>query len=78
MVFVWVLLFSERNNIFNQFEYKERYLRAREENIYYRKEIERLKNEYNELFTNDKNLEKFAREKYLMKRDDEDVYVIVK
>jgi len=27
--------------------------------------------------TNDKNLEKFAREKYLMKKKDEDVFVVV-
>ena len=31
-----------------------------------------------ELMTNPRNLEKFAREKYLMKKDDEDVFVIVK
>ena len=30
-----------------------------------------------ELFTNNKNLEKFAREKYYMKRDLEDVFVFV-
>ena len=31
-----------------------------------------------ELKTNPKNLEKFAREKYLMKKDNEDIFVIVK
>jgi cell division protein FtsB len=30
------------------------------------------------LFSNAKNLEKYAREKYLMKRDDEDVFIIIK
>ncbi len=30
-----------------------------------------------ELMTNSKNFEKFAREKYLMKKDNEDVFVIV-
>jgi len=30
-----------------------------------------------ELKTNPKNLEKFAREKYLMKRDNEEIFVIV-
>ena len=31
----------------------------------------------NELKTNPDNLEKFAREKYLMKKDNEDIFVIV-
>ena len=29
------------------------------------------------LFGNDRNLQRFAREKYLMKKDNEDVFVIV-
>ena len=32
----------------------------------------------NELRTNPSNLEKFAREKYLMKKDNEEIFVIVK
>ena len=32
----------------------------------------------NELRTNPANLEKFAREKYLMKKDNEEIFVIVK
>ena len=32
----------------------------------------------NELKTNPANLEKFAREKYLMKKDNEEIFVIVK
>jgi len=31
-----------------------------------------------ELSSDDKNLEKFAREEHLMKREDEDVFIIVK
>ncbi|MFN5884218.1 MAG: hypothetical protein ACK445_02655 [Bacteroidota bacterium] len=53
------------------------YNKVKAEHQYYTQEIERAKKEYNELFSNDKNLEKFAREKYLMKREDEDVYVII-
>lgn len=30
-----------------------------------------------QLKTNNKNLEKFAREQYLMKKDDEDIFIIV-
>ncbi|MDP4187093.1 MAG: septum formation initiator family protein, partial [Bacteroidota bacterium] len=31
-----------------------------------------------ELQTNNENLEKFAREQYLMKKDSEDVFILVK
>ena len=37
--------------------------------------IEKNKLEINELQNNSKSLETFAREKYLMKKDDEDVFV---
>ena len=38
--------------------------------------LEDIKKHRNQLFTDEKSLEKFAREKYLMKRDDETVFVI--
>jgi hypothetical protein len=40
-------------------------------------EIENNKKEILELQTNKESLETFAREKYLMKRDNEDVFVLV-
>ena len=45
---------------------------------YYEDKIIEAKQQKDELFTNDKNLEKFVREKYLMKREDEDVFVFVR
>jgi cell division protein DivIC len=45
--------------------------------MYYISEIENNKTELQELQTNKKSLETFAREKYLMKKDNEDVFVFV-
>jgi cell division protein FtsB len=45
---------------------------------YYAKKIETDIQRTKELETDDDNLEKFAREQYLMKKDNEDVFVIVK
>jgi cell division protein FtsB len=39
--------------------------------------IVELRRQKTELIGNDRNLEKFAREKYLMKKDNEDVFIIV-
>ena len=76
--FVALLFFGDRNNVIDQYKLLRQYDKVQAEHAYYVKQIEDARKQYNELFTNDKNLEKFAREKYLMKRDDEDVFVIVK
>jgi cell division protein FtsB len=78
VLFVLLLIFSERNSIIDQFKLQQQLNRTRAEHEYYRKEIEKVRNEEHELFSSTPNLEKFAREKYLMKRDNEDVFVIVR
>ena len=40
-------------------------------------EIQRTKEQLNEISSNKELLEKFARERYLMKRDNEDIFVLV-
>jgi cell division protein DivIC len=77
-VFLFILLFNERNGLINQWTQNEKYNKVLNENEYYKKEIKRLNFDHKNLFSNAKNLEKYAREKYLMKRDDEDVFIIVK
>jgi cell division protein DivIC len=65
----------DTNNIFNQYQLyksKQDYLKQKK---YYYKEIEKIKEENEALFGNDEKLEKFAREKYLMKKDSETIFV---
>jgi cell division protein FtsB len=45
--------------------------------IYYTYKIKENRTKLNELQTDSKNLEKFAREQYLMKKDNEDIFIIV-
>ncbi len=77
MVFVAYLFFGDKNNVIEQYDLQQQYLKVKRENTYYKEQIKLSERQYTELFTNNKNLEKFAREKYLMKRDNEDVFVIV-
>lgn len=77
LAFVALLFFSDRNSILDQYKLRKQYLKQKAEHKFYQEQIEKAKREREELFTSDKNLEKFAREKYLMKRDDEDVFVFV-
>lgn len=73
---VW-LLFFEMNSIPEQIKnwWKLQKLEAQKE--YYVEQIELLKKEQATTLGNDKLLEKYAREKYFMKKDSEDVFVLV-
>lgn len=73
---LWVLLLDSNNLISRNKELKNlKKLKADRE--YYIKRIEEDKRKLYELKTSDRNLEKFAREEYRMKRPDEDLYIIL-
>jgi len=76
-IIVW-LLFFDKNDVFSQMELMGRLNKLRTDKTYYLAEIKNNRDAIKELKTNKKSLERFAREKYLMKMDNEDVYVIVK
>lgn len=74
---VWMLFF-DRNDMISQYEFKSEVNKLQEEKDFYVKEISQVKKDLNELNTNLNTAEKFAREKYFMKKDNEDVFVIIK
>ncbi|TDQ07531.1 FtsB family cell division protein [Pedobacter metabolipauper] len=74
---VWMLFF-DKNDVVAQYEYRSQVNKLQEEKDFYVKEIDQVKKNLNELNTNLNTAEKFAREKYFMKKDNEDVFVIVK
>ena len=49
-----------------------------DDKAFYQEEIQKTIADLEELKSNPKSLEKFAREKYLMKKDKEELFVIVK
>mgnify|MGYP001607032674 CR=1 FL=1 len=74
---VW-LTFFDRNDIFTQYSLKQEVNKLEKERNYYLDEITSNKKNIEELQTNQTSLETFARETYLMKKDNEEVFVIVK
>lgn len=74
---VWMSFF-DKNNWWDVWRLQRTYNEAIEERDYYREQADIARSEYNALFTHPDSLEKFAREKYLMKKDNEDVFVIIK
>lgn len=73
---VWMLVL-DANDLGKQFDIYQKWQELRSEKQYYLDNIEVVKKERAELMSSPALLEKFAREKYLMKRPGEDVFVLV-
>ena len=71
---VWMLFF-DANSWFIHRELSTEINDLENEKEYYEKEIAKDKKELKKLTTND-GLEKFAREKYYMKRENEEIFII--
>ena len=76
IVGVWVIFF-DKNNIFSQIDRHREVVKLQQEADYYKNEIDNDNKTINSLKTDPKFLEKFAREQFHMKKDNEDVYVLV-
>lgn len=76
MSFIIWMVFFDRNDLASQYEYRTKVQKLEEEKEFYTTEIEKADKQLKELTTNIQSLEKFARERYYMKRENEDVYVV--
>jgi cell division protein DivIC len=76
LFFVWMLIF-DRNDIFTQYNMRSKLKALESERAYYLEKIVEVEKDRKELLSNPQLLEKFAREKYLMKKPTEDVYIVV-
>jgi len=76
VAFVVFMIFFDKNDLFSQYQYYKQVSKLKQERDFYQKEITQVNKDLDELTSDPKKLEKFAREKYLMKKDNEDVFVI--
>ncbi len=74
---IWIALFDKYSFI-DQFQLRSKINQLETEKIYYKKRIEEDKRKKEELLGSRDKLEKFAREQYLMKRENEDIFISVK
>jgi cell division protein FtsB len=70
-----LFLFSD-NSIFKRIEYDRQIRDLKSQIEFYRAQSDTNRLKLNELQSNKYNLEKFARENYLMKKDNEEVFII--
>jgi cell division protein DivIC len=73
---VWILFFDGRDFITTHFREREELKKLEQSKKYYEGQIATTKLELEQLKSNPALLEKYAREKYLMKRDNEDLFLI--
>jgi cell division protein FtsB len=72
---VWMLFVYQRD-FFQQQERKAELEKLEMKKRYYQTEIDKARKTLTDLQTNPAALEKFARERYLMKKDGEDIFAI--
>lgn len=77
LCFAFWMLFFDQNDILSQIKLKSELYKINKEKAYYQEQILETQEDLENLLNDDAKLEKFAREKYLMKKDNEDIFVIV-
>lgn len=72
---VW-MTFLDSNDLISRFKLSAKLRSLENEKEYYQEKIAEVEKDKKELTTNKELLEKFAREKYLMKKEKEDLFII--
>jgi cell division protein DivIC len=73
---VWMLFFDDRDLVTTYYRQRSELRGLRASKAYYQQQIEQTRAELDQLKVNAAVVEKYAREKYLMKRDNEDLFVV--
>jgi cell division protein FtsB len=76
VVFVVWISFFDRNDLFTQWDRKQELKKLEISTAFYEKEIVNTKKDLTELTNNPATLEKFAREKYYLKRPNEEIFLV--
>ena len=76
-VFVFVMFTNEDYNIKTRYANAQKIKKLEAEIRYYQEETKKNKEKLDLLQSDKENLERFAREQFIMKKDSEDVFVVV-
>jgi cell division protein FtsB len=74
--FCVIMFFLDKNDVFTQFGRRRELHNLQASKAYYTKENNALRKESVDLKHDPRSIEKLAREKYLMKRDNEELFLI--
>jgi cell division protein DivIC len=73
---VWMFFFDDRDITTTHIRHPRELKQLQESKDYYQQQITLISRELNQLKLNTATIEKYAREKYFMKRDNEDLFII--
>ncbi len=71
------MVFIDSNDILTQYKLKSKLKELEKQKEFYLERKDKIQADREELMSNNELLEKFARERYLMKRKTEDLYVVI-
>jgi cell division protein DivIC len=74
--FIVLMLFVDHNDLFVQMERRQQLHELLASKAFYTRKIEETKKNLSDLQSNSAALEKYAREKFYLKRDNEDLFVV--
>ncbi len=77
VLFIGWMVFIDSNDIVSHFKLRAKLRELEKQKEFYQERKDKVNSEREELMSNYELLEKFARERYLMKRKTEDLYVII-
>jgi cell division protein FtsB len=72
---VWIG-FLDKTNLMYQYQFQSEVNKLENQKEFFIQEIKQTREEQQELLSSPEKLEKFAREKYYMKKDNEDLFII--
>jgi hypothetical protein len=73
---VWMVFFDS-NNVFTRARLRDKLDELQEEKHFYLDEIRKDSILTHKILTDSTEMERFAREKYMMKKDNEDLYIVI-
>jgi len=74
--FIAILFFFDKNDVFTQYARHKELRELQQSKQHYSSQIATESKELEQLKSNPATLERYAREKYLMKRDNEDLFIL--
>ena len=78
IIFTFWITFIDDYNLIKQYQIKKNIKDIKTQKLYYLNKIKSDSSRLNDLKNNKKEQEKFAREKFLMKKENEDIFIIRK
>ncbi len=76
IIFVVWMIFLDPNNLWRQIKQKQKVNELREKRDFYSHRIEELSKESENISEDSAELERYAREKFFMKKKSEDVFIV--